>query len=301
MSIKNIGFIGLGAMGAPMATQIVTKGFPLFVYDLSEEAMKPLVEAGATACCSPADVASRVDAVCTIVPDSPEVEAVILGPGGVLEGAREGLIVIEMSTIDPAVTKSVAKRVLDAGLRMIDAPVCRSTDHAARGEIEILVGGSKEDYDACMPLLECMGNTFFYCGDTGAGIMMKLVNNMMGQAIGLAVCEGLSLGVKAGLDRDLIIEVLSGTAVSNKFMEDVYPNAALKGNFDLGFALDWAHKDVGHALRTAARLGTPCPAASMAHLFQNIARGKGKGRWDHTALATVFEEMANVKLCDDAQ
>jgi 3-hydroxyisobutyrate dehydrogenase-like beta-hydroxyacid dehydrogenase len=295
MTIKNVGFIGLGTMGAPMARRILG-AFPLFVYDINAEAVARLVSEGATACSSPADVAARSDAVCSIVPDSPEVQEVILGDSGVLRGARPGTLLMEMSTIDPAVTESIASRVTRAGSRMIDAPVFRSVKHAERGELLIVVGGAKEDVDEAVPVLERMADTIHHFGPVGAGLRMKLVNNMLAQSIALSVCEALTLGVKAGLDLEPMLKVLAGTATSNKMMESVYPERGLSGDFSLGFALDWAHKDVGHALRLAARVGAPCPAASMAHAFQNIARSQGKGRWDHTALLTVFEAMAGVTL-----
>ena len=244
-------------------------------------------------------MARRSDAVCSIVPDSPEVEQVVLGENGLIQGARPGAFIIEMSTIDPAVTQSIARRVSKAGLRMIDAPVCRSTEEAKRGELMILIGGAKDDYEECLPVLKCMGSMFYHCGEIGMGLTMKVVNNMAGQSMALALCEALALGVKAGLDLGLMREVLSGTADSGRLLQQVYPNYALKGNFELGFALDWAHKDVGHALRLAARLGSPCPAGSVTHVFQNIARSQGKGRWDHTALITVFEDLAGVRLCPD--
>lgn len=163
----------------------------------------------------------------------------------------------------------------------------------------ILVGGSRQDYEDSLPLLRSMGDTFYHCGDVGAGITMKLVNNAMGQAICQVMCECLTVGVKAGLDLDLMVNILSGTAVSNKMMEAVYPASAFKGQFELGFALDWAHKDVGHALSLAASLNVPCPALSAVHHFQSIARAQGKGRMDHSALLTVFEELAGVKVRSD--
>lgn len=296
MAIERVGFIGLGTMGKAMARNVLSGGFPLWVYDIDPTPVAELAEAGATACGSAAEVAANVDAVCSIVPDVPEVEEVILGESGIAAGARPAALIIEMSTIDPGVSASIAEKVTAQGLRMIDAPVCRSSEHAQRGELMVLVGGGESDYEEAMPLLRTMGNTFHHCGPNGTGLTMKLVNNMMGQAIGLAICEALTLGVKAGLDLSQLMQVITGTAASSKFLEQVYPESALAGDFRLGFALDLAHKDVGHALRMAARLGSPCPAAAMAHTFQNIARSHGKGRMDHTAMLTVFEELAGVRV-----
>ena len=297
MAIRNVGFIGLGTMGNPMAKNILKGGYPLAVYDVNADAMTELVEAGATSCDSAAEVARRSDAICSIVPDASDVETVMLGDQGVIRGARPGTLVIEMSTIDPRTSRTVAERLSRLELRTIDAPVCRSSDHAKRAELMILVGGGREDYEEALPVLRCMGDTFHHCGGIGAGVTMKLVNNVMGQGIALAVCESLALGVKAGLDLDQIIEILSGTAVSNKFMENVYTERGLSGDFGLGYALDYAHKDVGHALGLASEVGVPMPAAGIVHALQNVARNQGKGRWDHTALITVFEQLGDVKLC----
>ena len=300
MPIERVGFIGLGTMGAPMARNVMAGGFPLGVYDIRPEAAEPLAAEGATAHDSPAALAAASDAIISIVPDSQDVAAVMLGEGGVLPGARSGSLIIEMSTIDPETTRRVGAEAARVGVRMIDAPVCRSSQHAVRGELMVLVGGHEKDFEECLPLLKTMGDTFHYCGELGAGVTMKLVNNTMGQGIALAVLECLTLGVKAGLSLEQMVEVFSGTAVSNKFMEAVYPARAFRGNFDLGFALDWAHKDVGHFLSLASRLNVPCPAAAMAHQFQQIARSQGKGRLDHTVLLTVFEELSGVELRSDS-
>ncbi len=299
MAIRTVGFVGLGAMGDPICRNILKNGsFAVRAFDVRREAVERMARLGATGCGSAAEAAADADLICTIVPDSPQVEQVILGPGGVLEGARPAALIAEMSTIDPGVTQAVAEKVRAAGVRMIDTPVCRSTAHAERAELMFLGGGAEADFQEALPVLKCSGDTFHYCGPSGMGITMKLVNNMMGQGIAVAICEALSLGVKAGLDRDLIVKIVLGTAAASKFLEQAYCGKALKGDFEPGFALKHAHKDVGHALRAAARLGVPCPAASMAHMMQNIALTRGKGDWDHTALATVFEELAGVALCD---
>ena len=282
-----------------MARNLLKTGFSLAVYDVQKGAGEALAKDGAALCSSCREVAERSEAVLSIVPDVPDVEAAMLGHGGVLEGARPGTIIIEMSTIDPATTRKVAAAAKEKGVRMIDAPVCRSSKHAEEGKLMFLVGGAKEDFDECMPLLRAMGDTFHHCGDVGAGITMKLVNNAMGQGICMAVSECLTLGVKAGLSLEQMVEVLSGTAVSNKMMEAVYTSSAFLGNFELGYALDWAHKDVGHALRVAASHSTPMPVAALAHQWQNIARAQGKGRLDHSVLLTVFEDLAGVELRSD--
>ena len=299
MPIERIGFIGLGTMGKPMALNVMKAGFPLSVYDVNPDAVQALAAAGAAACGSCKDVAAQSDAIISIVPDVPEVEAAMLGPDGVLAGARPGSIIVEMSTIDPACTRKVGAAAAERGVRMIDAPVCRSSRHAVEGKLMILVGGDEADYQECLPLLRAMGDTFHHCGPLGSGITMKLVNNCLGQSIGMAVCETLTLGVKAGLALEQMIEVVAGTAASNKMMEAAYASSAFAGDFSLGYALDWAHKDVGHALRIASREGVPMPLASQVHQWQSVARAQGKGRLDHTAILTVFEEIAGVQLRSD--
>lgn len=299
MTITNVGLIGLGTMGAPMGRNVLKAGYPLAVYDVNPEAVDALVADGAVGCDSPREVAVRSDAVMTIVPDSPDVEAVILGPDGVLAGAEPGTLILEMSTINPATTRKVAAEAGTHGVRMIDAPVCRSSRHAMEGRLMVLVGGSEADFEASLPLLGAVGDTFHHCGEIGTGITMKLINNAMGQGIAMAVCECLTLGVKAGLSLEQMVEVLSGTAVSNRMMEVAYANAAFRGDFSLGFPLDWAHKDVGHMLSLAAELSAPAPAAAMVHQLQAVARSQGKGRMDHSALLMVFEALAGVKVRSD--
>jgi 3-hydroxyisobutyrate dehydrogenase-like beta-hydroxyacid dehydrogenase len=179
---------------------------------------------------------------------------------------------------------------------MIDSPVCRSSKHAVDGTLMMLVGGSCDDYEECLPLLGTMGDTFHHCGAIGSGVTMKLINNTLVQDICLAVSECVSLGVKAGLRLEQMLDVMSGTAADSRVLSSVYPASAFRGDYTLGFALDWAHKDVGHTLALAGREGVPMPAAALVHQLQNVARGRGKGRLDHSALLTVFEEAAGVRV-----
>jgi 3-hydroxyisobutyrate dehydrogenase-like beta-hydroxyacid dehydrogenase len=298
--IERIGLIGLGTMGAAMARNVLKAGYPLWVYDIRTAAVKAMAQEGAHGCASCQEVATQTDAVMVMVPDSPDVEGVILGPGGVLAGAQPGSIILQMSTIDVVTTRKVAAEAAKCGVRMIDAPVCRSSQHAIEGKLMILLGGAKEDVAECEPLLRTVGDTLHHCGELGAGITMKLVNNALVQGIALAVCECLTLGVKAGLSLEQMIEVMRGTAASNRLMEAVYPASAFQGDYGLGFPLDWAHKDVGHTLSLATSLGSPCLGLALVHQLQNIARGQGKGRMDHSVLLTLFEELAGVQVRSDS-
>ncbi|MCX7011249.1 MAG: NAD(P)-dependent oxidoreductase [Candidatus Sumerlaeota bacterium] len=296
MTIQKIGFVGLGAMGRPMALRLLQAGYDLAVFDVREEAMEEFARGGARACRSGADAARGADVTFTIVPDSENVEQAVLGAGGVAEGARPGSLVVEMSTIDPAVTRKVGAELAARGIRMIDAAVCRSTRHAEEGKLLFVVGGETADYEAALPLLRHMGDAFHHCGPLGAGITMKLVNNAMAQSIAAVVCETLVLGAKAGLGLEPMVEILSGTAASNQMLTSVFPASAFRGDFRLGFALDWAAKDIGHALSLAARNKTICPLAAQTRQLLALAQAQGKGRQDFSALLTVFEEIAGVRL-----
>ena len=296
MSNKAVGFIGLGTMGMPIARRLLHSGFNLCVFDIDSTRINQLLDEGAKACNSCKEVAEYSDTVLSIVPDAEQVEEVMLSPKGVIAGAGHSHILVEMSTIDPYTSRRVAERATQKGISFIDAPVCLTPRHAAEGKLLILVGGKLEILQRVKHLLEVLADSIVYCGPVGSAVTMKLINNTLVQEICMALNECLTLGVKANLDLNKMISVFKQTAASNKVMEEVYPSSLFIGNFELGFALDWAHKDVGHMLKVAASLNVPCPIAAITHQWQSIARSKGKGRMDHTALATVLEEMVGVSL-----
>jgi len=294
--MRRIGFIGLGTMGRPMARNVLRAGFALAVHDLRPEPVEELVRLGAERRTSPREAARDADAVVTMLPDSPDVEAVLLGPEGVIHGARPGTLVVDMSTIDPATTRRLGAALRARGLRMVDAPVGRTSAHAEAGTLLIMVGGAPEDVAAAEPLLRAMGSDVIHCGPFGAGITMKVVNNFLSCASVALTAECLVLGVKAGLEVETMLRVLTGTAARTAHLELTYPVKALRGDFTPGFMVDLAHKDLGLALRLGAECRVPLAVGAAARELLTAARARGKGRLDFTAVVTVLEELAGVEV-----
>lgn len=293
---KTIGFIGLGTMGFPIASKILESGHRICVYDIDKSRVKKMLEKGASTAGNCKEVASKSDLIMNIVPDVRNVEEVMFGKDGVIEGTHQGQAIVEMSTVPPDTIKKIWRTARKRGVDVIDAAVCRTPVHAERGELMILVGGKERVIQEHKQVFDCIANEIVHCGDIGSGVTMKLINNMCVQNICMAVNESLTLGVKSKLDLKQMISVLSSTAASNKVVEEVYPNSLFINNFSLGFSLNLAHKDVGHALKLAADNSVPCPVAAITHQWQSIARSKGMGNKDHSSLATIIENMVDVRL-----
>lgn len=293
---KMIGFIGLGNMGLPIASRILAFGHNISVYDIDKSRVEKLLEKGASTANSCREIASKSDIIMSIVPDVEHVEEVMFGENGVIEGLHHGKVVIEMSTVSPDTIKKIWTAARKKNVDVLDAAVCRTPAHAERGELMILIGGEKRVVQKYKYIFDSVANRIVHCGDIGNGVTMKLINNMCVQNICMAVNESLALGVKSKLDLKQIISVFSSTAASNKVMEEVYRNSLFINDFSLGFSLNLAHKDVGHALKLAADRGVPCPVAAITYQWQSIARSKGLGNKDHSALATVIEDIVDVKL-----
>ncbi len=296
--MQAIGFIGLGAMGRPMAKNVLKAGFTLRVHDIVPDAVRELVVLGAEARPSPREVTRDADAVITMLPDSPDVLGVLLGPDGVVQGARPGTLVIEMSTIDPATTRNLAEAASANGVRFVDAPVGRTSAHAAAGTLFIMIGGAPEDVKAAEPLLRTMGTDLVHCGPPGMGATMKVVNNYLSCASAVLTAECLVLGVKAGLSLETMLTVLTSTAAKTAHLEMTYPAKAFRGDFTPGFLIDLAHKDLGLALRLGAEHRVPLSMGAVAREVYSAARARGKGRLDHTGVVTVLEEYAGVEVRD---
>ncbi len=294
--MKTIGFIGLGSMGRPMAGNVLKAGYALRVHDIVADPVAALVAAGAESRRSPKEVATDAEAVITMLPDSPDVEAVLLGPDGVAHGARPGAIVIDMSTIDPAVTRKLGEALKARGLRFVDAPVGRTSVHAEAGTLYIMVGGEPADVAAVEPLLRTMGSDVVHCGGVGSGITMKVVNNYLSCASSVLTAECLVLGIKAGLRLETMLQVLTNTAAKTAHLEMTYPAKAFKGDFTPGFAVDLAHKDLGIGLRLGAEQRVPLAMGAAARELYSAARARGKGRLDYTGIVTLLEEMAGVEV-----
>ncbi|MEP7328055.1 MAG: NAD(P)-dependent oxidoreductase [Betaproteobacteria bacterium] len=290
------GFIGLGTMGAPMARNVLAKGHQVIVCDVVPATVAGLVAAGATSAATPREVAERADFIITMLPDSPDVERVALGVDGVVAGIRPGSVYIDMSTIDPTTTRRVGVAIVAKGAEMIDSPVGKTADAAVAGTLTLMVGGRADVIARCRPLLDCMGTDFFHCGELGAGQTMKLLNNLLAQAIGSASTEALVAGIKAGLTIELMMSVLRTTMAWNNQLAIAMPKKSLKGDFTPGFMMKLAHKDCRLALQMVDELGVGAPVghATLVALDESIKAGLQ----DHDvgAMLKLREEAAGVKV-----
>lgn len=292
----NVGFIGLGTMGAPMARNVLDKGHALIVLDVMPDAVAKLVAAGARAGSTPKDVAAASDVVITMLPDAPDVEHVALGKNGVVEGIRPGGVYIDMSTVDPDTTRKIGAAIAAAGASMIDSPVGKTADHAVAGTLTLMVGGPADVVARCRPLLDCMGSDFFHCGDLGAGETMKLINNLLATAVSEASIEALVTGTKSGLSLDTMTSVLRTTMAWNNALAIALPKRPLIGDFKPGFMVKLAHKDCRLALSMTERLGVHAPVGRAALASVDEAMRHGLKDDDVGALLKLREEQAGVKV-----
>ncbi|HKG37607.1 MAG TPA: 2-hydroxy-3-oxopropionate reductase [Conexibacter sp.] len=290
-----VAFVGLGIMGAPMARNLLAAGYPLTVCNRSQSPVDALVEAGAEAAATPAAAAATADVVITMLPDSPQVSEVVAGPDGVLEGARPGTLLIDMTSMSPIVARELAARAAEWGCAMLDAPVSGGDVGARDGTLSIMVGGDAAALERARPLLEVLGRTIVHVGEAGAGQVVKACNQLVvAQAIA-AVSEALVLASKAGVEPARVLDVLSAGLAGNKVME-VRRRNLLEHDFTPGFKVDLHSKDLGIVQATARELGVPLPmTAVVTELFQ-AARVAGHGGADHSALLTVLERLADHQI-----
>lgn len=280
--MARIGFIGLGQMGGAMSRNLIEDGHALRVYDLDRAAVDAVAEAGAEAADSGRAAAEGAEFVFTMLTVGPIVEAAVFGPGGIAEGISKDALFIDMSTIRPEETRRIGARLAERGIAMIDAPVGRTSAHAAAGTSTFMVGGEAADIERARPLLECLGESITVCGPLGTGAMMKLVNNYISAVVNLATAEGLTLGLKAGIALDTMVEVLSQTPAGQGHIRTTWPEKALKDNPEPAFMLDLASKDLGLALESAAALKVPLATGAAARQIYAMAQSAGRGREDWT-------------------
>ncbi len=291
-----IGFIGLGAMGGPMAANLARKGHDMTVYDTDIAKTVPLAELGASVAGSVAELTAAVDLVITMLPDGPDVEAVLLGPGGVRESGRPDMAVIDMSTIAPATTDRLFTALTEAGIGFADAPVGRLVAHAIRGESLFMVGASGNDFGRVKPVLEGMGSTIHHCGGPGSGIRTKLVNNLIAISVCQVNAEAVTLAQAFGLDIRSTLDVINGTTATNGHLVSAWPNKVLVDDTDPGFRIRLAHKDVALALDAAKEAGIPMIAGSAVAQALTAAKGTaGFGERDFSALLDFVSGMAGIK------
>ena len=294
IDLKKIGFIGLGRMGRPMATNLVKKGFALLVLDINRAAVDTLTGAGATAGASIADIARQCDIVVTMLPSAIEVEAVAFGPDGVFAHAAPGSLFMDMSTIDPLATDRLAQAASARGLSMVDAPVGRLAEHADRGESLFMVGASDADFTRVKPLFDAMGTATYHCGPVGSGGRTKLVNNYVAITLTQVNAEALALSQRFGLDLVKTIQVLLGTSASNGQLRMNFPAKVLAGDTTPGFTIDLAHKDLSLVVGAAHAAMVPMPVAAAVHESYSLARAAGKGAIEFSGITDVLCDMANI-------
>lgn len=300
-SKRRIGYVGLGLMGGAMSRRLLEVGYPLTVYDARPEAIEPLIARGAQPAGSPREVAAASDLVITSLPTPAVVEAVALGPDGIIHGLRPGMIYIDMSTVDPQTTRRVGAEVERRGAHMLDVPVGPGPDAAARGALTLMVGGNPEVVQACDDVLAALGARRFYCGPLGSGAALKLVNNLVSCGTSVLVAEALAIGARAGLSPQVMVEVMSSTAADNWHLRNTYPTRVMQGDFSPYFKLALAHKDLGLATATAAALGVPSLMGNAAHQIYTFGLGAGLGDEDQSACIKVFEACTRVPVRTSSQ
>jgi 2-hydroxy-3-oxopropionate reductase len=286
-----IGFVGLGIMGKPMAKNLLKAGYSLVVYDVNPEPVRELAAAGAEAAASAKEVAEKTGVVITMLPNSPHVKAAVLGPGGVLEGAKPGMIIVDMSSIAPLAAKEVAARAADKGIEMLDAPVSGGEPKAIDGTLSIMVGGKKEIFEKCQDLLGKMGASVVLCGDIGAGNTTKLANQIIVALNIAAMSEALVLGAKAGVNPEVIYKAIRGGLAGSTVLDAKAP-MVLSGNFKPGFRIELHIKDLANAIETGHDVGVPLPLTSQVMEIMQALKVDGKAGNDHSGIAQYYEKLA---------
>jgi 2-hydroxy-3-oxopropionate reductase len=292
MKNPRIGFIGLGIMGRSMAQNLLKAGFQVAVYNRSKPPVDLLVSKGASAAPSPNAVAERSDVVITMVTDSEAVEDVVLGKGGVIEGAREGLVLIDMSTISPSATRSVSAALAAKRTKMLDAPVSGGDTGAREGTLTIMVGGDPEVFEGCLPVLQVMGKKVVHMGGTGAGQLTKLANQILVACNMIGVSECLNFAKRSGLDVGKVIDSLSAGAASSWTLVNLGPRMA-KRDFAPGFKVKLLQKDLRYVLASADEVDAALPATELVHQLYKQLEEKGLGEVGTQALLTAVEQLSS--------
>lgn len=296
---QKIGFIGLGIMGKPMVRNLSKAGFELVLNSRRQESIDEMVAEipGAIAAATPFDVASQADVVILMVPDSPDVETVVFGEGGLIDAVKPESLIIDMSTIATTSALKVHEAVAVKGGQALDAPVSGGDKGAIAGTLSIMVGGSDEAFARAQPIFEAMGKTIVHCGGPGAGQTVKSANQIA-VAVNIAgLAEALVFAAKAGVDPAKVLEVLGGGLATSRVLEMRGPGM-IKGDFAPGFRIDLHRKDLNNTLATARTQGSPVPVTSLVSQLFDAASSAGRGQLDHSGLLTILEDLAGVKVKD---
>jgi 3-hydroxyisobutyrate dehydrogenase len=292
--VRRVGFAGLGTMGAAMAANLVRGGFEVAVWNRTPGRARELVELGASEAASPADLATGRDVVVLCVRDTPDVEAVLFGPSGIVDGDAKGLLVIDCSTIAPDATREFGRRLAERGAALVDAPVSGGSEGARQGTLSIMVGGADGDVARGRPVLEAMGRTITHMGPLGAGQATKAVNQVILAGTYLAVAEGIVLAMKSGLDPEAVIQALGAGAAASWVLTN-RGERMIRNEYPIGFKLALHRKDLGIALEMAQAVGAALPVAGLAAQIENGLIAEGHGDDDNSALARAIRAWSGLE------
>lgn len=295
-----VGFIGLGVMGKNMAANVLKGGYGLKVYDVNESVVAEFEAKGAEVGNSPADASKDCSIIITSLPNAQIVETVILGENGVLEGAKKGAIIVDLSSITPKSIQNIHNKCSEKGVEVIDAPVSGGVAGAEAGTLTIMVGGNKEVLEKVKPVLGCIGKKINHVGSIGAGDTVKLVNNLLLGINMVACAEAMALGTKAGIKPEVLYEIISQSSGNSYALEAKYKKFIAKGNFEPGFMIDLQHKDLELAVSTAKDLKAPLFMGNTAQQLFEAARAEGLGNKDISAVINVYEKWLNISVREDS-
>jgi len=293
--MNKIGFIGLGIMGKPMSKNLIKAGYSLVVMDRNQDAVAELVACGAQSAASAKQVAEQTDIIITMLPNSPQVREVVLGDGGIIEGARRGSVVVDMSSIAPLVSREVAQRLAERGVDMLDAPVSGGEPKAIDATLSVMVGGEKAVFDRCFDVMKAVAGSVVLTGATGAGNITKLANQIIVALNIAAMSEALVLAAKAGVEPELVFEAIRGGLAGSTVLNAKAP-LVMDRKFDPGFRINLHIKDLANVLDTSHELGVPLPLTAAVMEMMQAIKADGLGDADHCSLVQHYEKMAKVEV-----
>lgn len=289
-----VAFIGLGTMGEPMALNILKAGHDLVVNNRTKNKEELLAAKGAKRAATPGEAACGAEVIITCLSDTPDVEKVVLGADGIIHGAQQGAVVVDMSTISPEATRKMAEALAEKGVKMVDAPVSGGSEGAIHGNLAIMVGGASQDVEKVLPVLRSMGSTITHVGPIGAGQITKAINQTVIAGVYLSVAEGMALGLKAGLDMEKVIQAIGNGAAASWVLSNRARNM-VNNSYPLGFRVRLHQKDLGIAIETARKLGVTLPVAALVDQMETGLITNGYGDEDLSAVARCIREQSGIR------
>lgn len=290
-----VGFIGLGIMGKPMSKNLLKAGYELVICDINKAAVDEVTAAGATAAGTPKEVAEQTEIIVTMLPNSPHVKQVVLGKNGIIEGAKAGSIVVDMSSIAPLVSREIAERLANKGIEMLDAPVSGGEPKAIDGTLSVMCGGKQQVFDKCLPVIKAMAASVVLTGDIGAGNVTKLANQIIVALNIAAMSEALVLATKAGVEPELVYKAIRGGLAGSTVLDAKAP-LVMDRRFNPGFRINLHIKDLNNVLETSHEVGVPLPLTAAVMEMMQALKVDNMGDADHGALIRYYEKMAGVEV-----